>query len=165
MPTFVTKQMRLWGTVRFGECLVVASREALYIAPIDSRLSLGEVVGVAAVGGIIGVAGAALLSAANEGTVESAIQESASTVSPSQAVYSCKISELPQAVRHDPEWPLRQVDSMLLVVPKGSAKVKHPKFSNELQLLLQPRKIRLSYVMFTGGKFLSFLRETGWDIA
>src|SRR4051794_15462670 len=104
MPTFMTKQMRLWGTVRFGECLVVASREALYVAPRDSRLSLAEIVGVAAVGGIIGVAGAAFLSAANEGTVESAIQKSASTGSPSQGVYSCKVSELPQPVRRDPEW-------------------------------------------------------------
>jgi hypothetical protein len=160
----MTKEMRLWGTVRFGDCLVVGSRDALYIAPKDSRLSWGEVVGVAAVGGIIAVAGAALLGAANEGTVESAIQRSASTGSPSRGVYSCKISELPKAVQGNPEWPLRQVNSTVLVVPRDSAKLKHPKFSNELQLLLQPRKIRLSYVMFTGAKFLAFLRENGWNI-
>jgi hypothetical protein len=165
MPNFMTKEMRLWGAVRFGECLVVASRDALYVAPKDSRLSWAEVAGLGAVGGLVGIAGAALLSSANEGMVESAIHKSGATGNASQGVYSCKASELPPTVQGSPEWPLRQADLPVLVVPRGSAKLKHPKFSNELHLMLANRKVRLAYVMFTGGKFLGFLRENGWDIA
>ena len=147
MPRFLLKRMNMRP---LGECRIVVSREALYLRPTTFNLL--------PIGAIHGAIGATL------GLVAGSSYDAIFKAATANGAYTCDLADLPEGIRMDKEWPLLKKTGPVVVVPRGAAVLRHPKFSNELHLIFGNEKLRLVYLIFTAGKLFSFLRENGWEI-
>ena len=125
---------------------VVASRDALFLKPHVKTLALN--LGTA-FGGIVGAFAAAATSRPFANSTDPLVGD---------------VSALPDSVRDHADWPLKESEGKILVIPKQSVtSIRYPWYG-ALDLKCGERKISIVPVFFLRLSVLKKLRRLGWTI-
>lgn len=146
MPRFVTlgREFRFNGNDYRGH--VVASAEAFYFVIDPHGMTYG--------GGLLGAAFAAVKEHFNALGADTS--------------YTRDLSQLPAAISGDPDWPVRQKQGTMLVVPREAVfKIRFPWLWLDNRVCISADRMEVSAVfnILRRGKIRRLLADVGWTMA
>lgn len=149
MPDYMT----IGGSVTYGKGLkqktfngpVVASEEAIFAS---LALSSGDML-ASSLGGLVGFAAWAAVKKVKGNKSD-------------RALFITDVNELPENIRHAPDWPMKKVKGNVLVLMRDEATDISESIWTGLKFKIDGHPILIPLGVFKHGKRKAFLQDNGW---